>query len=52
VLIAESVPRRIKEEGIHFFRYEFGEVDLRQPQSFDELLLRLKLMNLKTKNIN
>ncbi len=39
VLIAGSVPRMIKEEGIHLFRYEFGDLDMKQPQSFDALKL-------------
>jgi len=43
VLIAESVPRRIREEGIHFLQYGFEEINLKQPQNFVELLLRLKL---------
>jgi|Deesub1362A_J573_1020465.scaffolds.fasta_scaffold11041_3 RecB family endonuclease NucS len=42
VLIAESVPR-IREEGVHLFRYEFGEVDLKQPQSFNTLLAHIQI---------
>jgi len=47
VLIAENVPKRIKEEGIHFFKYEFGEIELKQPHSFEKLLSMLKLKDLK-----
>ena len=42
VLVAQSVPRNVREEGVHLFRYEF-EDGLKQPWSFDDLLLRLKL---------
>ncbi len=43
VIIAEKISKRISSPDVHFMKYEFGGIDLKEPHTFEELLSAIRI---------